>query len=874
MKEATSTATLFVKLGLVSALLLGASSRSLAQTRIGEGDKEVVLRKALAIPPVNRSDGIPIPMDAIEARIVQGTWSAPKAGDTVTRADGKVQTWEEIEADGAGRFATEQQVRPDAEGPFRRYPPLRYGYLFMTVESEARRPMLLAAQGHAAVYVNGVPRCGNPYKRDYVRLPVLLNRGTNGFLFQCAWRGGGLSAKLTTPEQPMALGGDPTLPDLIVGEKTNTWGALLLTNATEEALTDLSIESELTLGAASSGAASGAKAGVRLPLIPPLSVRKIGFRIEGPAPERTGPCTVSLRLVRGAGENETLAETSVPLRVSEARENHKRTFVSKIDGSVQYYALNPARSLDPGKAQAPALFLSVHGADVEATNQANSYGPKTWGHVVAPTNRRPYGFSWEDWGRMDAMEVLDIASDLLKPDPRRIYLSGHSMGGHGSWYLGSTYPGRFAAIGPCSGRGAPSMRIRWEGEEKYEEVDEKALTPMEKMLRRAASPSNITERLTRNLKGLGVYIIHGEADEIVPVQESRKMVEHLKGFHEDFHYHEQPGAGHWWESLDEPGAECQDWPAMYDFFARHTIPSNESTRHVEFSTANPGISAWRQWACIEAQIHPLEPSSVYLRYDPWKLRFAGTTDNVARLALDLAHATKAEPLQVEIDGQSLANVPFPAEKRIWLARESGSWAVAPKPSPDLKGPRRYGPLKEAFQNRFTLVYGTQGTPEENAWAFNKARYDAEEFWRGANGAPEIVADKDFDPAAEPGRAAILYGNADTNGAWKALLGKSPVQVKRGEVRVGDRTFKGDDLACLCVRPRPGSDAACVAFVSGSGMLGMRLTDRLPSLTGGPAFPDCVVLDPTSLSKGAEGVRAAGFFGLDWGLESGEFVWKE
>jgi len=177
MKEATSTATLFVKLGLVSALLLGASSRSLAQTRIGEGDKEVVLRKALAIPPVNRSDGIPIPMDAIEARIVQGTWSAPKAGDTVTRADGKVQTWEEIEADGAGRFATEQQVRPDAEGPFRRYPPLRYGYLFMTVESEARRPMLLAAQGHAAVYVNGVPRCGNPYKRDYVRLPVLLNRG-------------------------------------------------------------------------------------------------------------------------------------------------------------------------------------------------------------------------------------------------------------------------------------------------------------------------------------------------------------------------------------------------------------------------------------------------------------------------------------------------------------------------------------------------------------------------------------------------------------------------------------------------------------------------------------------------------------------------
>ena len=55
----------------------------------------------------------------------------------------------------------------------------------------------------------------------------------------------------------------------------------------------------------------------------------------------------------------------------------------------------------------PALFLSVHGASVEATNQARAYAQKDWGHLVAPTNRRPYGFSWEDWGRMDALEVLE-----------------------------------------------------------------------------------------------------------------------------------------------------------------------------------------------------------------------------------------------------------------------------------------------------------------------------------------------------------------------------------------------------------------------------------------------------------------------------------
>jgi len=47
---------------------------------------------------------------------------------------------------------------------------------------------------------------------------------------------------------------------------------------------------------------------------------------------------------------------------------------------------------------------------------------------------------------------------------------------------------------------------------------------------------------------------------------------------------------------------------------------------------------------------------------------------------------------------------------------------------------------------------------------------------------------------------ILYGNDTTNGAWKALLGGSPVQVERGRVRIGSREERGDELACLsCAR---------------------------------------------------------------------------
>src|SRR5262249_40986198 len=74
------------------------------------------------------------------------------------------------------------------------------------------------------------------------------------------------------------------------------------------------------------------------------------------------------------------------------------------------------------------------------------------------------------------------------------------------------------------------------------------------------------------------------------------------------------------------------------------------------------------------------------------------------------------------------------------------------------------------------------------------------------------------------------------------------------------------------RPRPGSDLACVGVIGGTGPAGMRLTDRMPLFLSGVAFPDALVLGPEALEKGAAGVRAAGFFGLDWSAETGEFAW--
>ena len=172
-----------------------------------------------------------------------------------------------------------------------------------------------------------------------------------------------------------------------------------------------------------------------------------------------------------------------------------------------------------------------------------------------------------------------------------------------------------------------------------------------------------------------------------------------------------------------------------------------------------------------------------------------------------------------------------------------------------------------------FVYGTRGTAEENAWALAKARFDAETFWYRGNGSVDVVADTAFDPQAERDRNVILYGNADTNAAWTALLGDSPVQVRRGGVRVGDRKRRATTWpACsaAAARQRPGLRRRR----RGSGLAGMRLTDRLPYFVSGVGYPDCLILGSGPLERAWTACAAPGFFGLDWSVKTGEFAWKQ
>ncbi|MCE9563491.1 MAG: prolyl oligopeptidase family serine peptidase [Planctomycetes bacterium] len=787
-----------------------------------EAAPPTVPSEVLVVPAVSLGGRNPLPIDPIAASLASPEWQAPKVGDKLTISGGPTRIW---------------TASPVKDGTLA-IPP--GGFAYMPVKSDAARVVVLHATGNGMVYVNGEPRVGDIYGNGYVRLPVALREGVNDFLF-AAGRGPAKVAFLEPKAAAELDGGDATLPDLRVGVLADTVAALPVRNCTTEIAADLVLEA--TIG-------DQKPTTTDVPSLLPASVRKVGFRLVGTAPEAAGPMPLRIRLLR-KGKPEPLDTLELKLQVVKPEATQRRTFISDIDGSVQYYSLVPAKPTTDGKK--PGLVLTLHGASVEAAGQAACYPPKPGMHIVAATNRRPFGFDWEDWGRLDALEVLSHASRDLGTDPRRTYLTGHSMGGHGTWHIGVTFPDRFAAIAPSAG---------WVSMWSYAGMKKDPnSTPERELVLRASGPSD-TLALVRNLVSTGVYVLHGDQDDNVPVDQARTMRRELAEFHSNFVYREQPGAGHWW------GNACVDWPPIFEFFANHELPERAAVKRVEFRTANPRVSADCHWLRIEAQLKAFLISKAEFTCDAEKRSFRGTTENIARLSLDLTPFTPGKPVSVVIDGQTVEDIAWPkGEARVWLVRDGDKWAAIPKPSADMKGPHRNGAFKDVFRNRVVFVYATKGTPAENAWALAKARYDAEVFWYRGNGSIDVIADTAFDPKAEPNRNVVLYGRAGMNAAWKPLLETSPVQVTSGAVKIEERVTKGDSLGVLLVRPRPGSDTAMVGAVAGTGMLGLRATERLPYFASGIGYPDWTVFD-------ARGVVGAGYFGNDWKSANGESAWRK
>ncbi|WP_204743321.1 carboxylesterase family protein [Pseudocnuella soli] len=814
---------------------MGAYCSFFLLTATANAQQPVYFKNALAANVPSRYGREAIYTDALAYQLYTSQLKAPQQGAIWGKADnGADISWQPVTADSNNRLFYRST---DRRNPFG-----RSGYMYLTYNAEKEGVALLNIKGNSSLFFNGEPHTGDPYSSGWMYIPVKLKKGLNELYV----RGIMVTAYLSFPAKPVLFNtGDATLPHIrLGGNNTALQGAVVVINTSERALKGLRIRSVV----------AGRAAVTELPEIPARTTRKVAFNFDGSAATSAGKVACALTLLQGT---KSIDDAKLQIETAAPTDKYSVTFTSQIDGSLQYYAVAP-QSGTTGKGS--ALFFSVHGAGVEAIGQARAYKSKDWGNLVAPTNRRPRGFNWEDWGRLDALEVLQLAKTQFKPDPQQVYLTGHSMGGHGTWFLGATYPDKWAAIAPCAGY--PTLKGYGSADGL---IPDSSSIPLEQVLLRSGNQSDVI-KLAQNYKPLGVYIFHGDSDRTVSVDYARQMREVLGDFHTDLSYYEYPGGSHWF------GDHSVDWQPIFDFFKWHQRKLDTAVNIIDFTTASPGISASYYWASVLQQQQPLQYSRLQLNRNRNNNTIIGTTENVRLLQFDLKDFGAGAAVNIALDGSNAITYNTrSAADSIWLVRDGGSWMLGAKPGPEQKGPHRYGTFKDAFNNRMVFVYGTSGTKKENEWAYNKARYDAETWYYRGNGAVDIVADKDFALARYKDRGVILFGNKTTNRAWNQLLHDSPIQMERNSIKAGGKTWQGDDLGAYFVWPIKASNIASVAVIGGTGVKGMNAANANQYFAGASGFPDFMIFSLDMVQQGAAGLKSAGFFDHNWKLDESNMV---
>lgn len=205
-----------------------------------------------------------------------------------------------------------------------------------------------------------------------------------------------------------------------------------------------------------------------------------------------------------------------------------------VDGIATRYRVY----VPPDAAQPLPVILFLHGAgesgvdDVLPTTvgigPAIAAMPERFpALVVFPQASRGYG--WRGFNLGAAVAALDDVERAFATERERVYVTGISMGGYGTWLLALQQPERFAAIAPvCGGLDRTAS----------------GLTPA---------------RAARRLASVPHWVFHGDADNVIAVDESRVMVQALRAAGAAVRYTEYAGVRHnsWDRAYAEP--ELMPW---------------------------------------------------------------------------------------------------------------------------------------------------------------------------------------------------------------------------------------------------------------------------------------------------------------------------
>jgi predicted esterase len=219
------------------------------------------------------------------------------------------------------------------------------------------------------------------------------------------------------------------------------------------------------------------------------------------------------------------------------RGEFKKAYRSKVDNTLQPYQMFVPAAYD--KSKRFPLVVALHGMGGDENSYLQGYGQGAFkveaekhGYIVAcPKGRKPASMYIGDAEK----DVIDVIAEVRRDyniDPDRVYLTGHSMGGYGTWSVAMNHPDVFAALAPVSGG--------------------------------ANNPAGMSK-----IAHIPQLVVHGDNDSTVSVERSRVMVAMGKKLGAEIKYLEIPGGDH--ASVVTP-----TFKDVFDWFDAHKRKSAEA----------------------------------------------------------------------------------------------------------------------------------------------------------------------------------------------------------------------------------------------------------------------------------------------------------
>lgn len=215
---------------------------------------------------------------------------------------------------------------------------------------------------------------------------------------------------------------------------------------------------------------------------------------------------------------------------------HPAGFLQKTiehDGATAKYVVYVPSTYDPKKPMPTILFL--HGMGERGSDgwkqvpvglgSAIMMNSEAWNFIVIFPQKSMASTKWMDQEK-EILAIVEKTKKEYNVDSARLYLTGLSMGGFGTWLLAAKHPEMFAAIAPICGGGNPAD---------------------------AAA-----------LKDIPTWCFHGDKDNAVPLDRSREMIEAIKAAGGNPQFTVYPGVGH--NSWDKAYRDEKLW----EWFLKHS----------------------------------------------------------------------------------------------------------------------------------------------------------------------------------------------------------------------------------------------------------------------------------------------------------------